>query len=90
MTGDSAAIQQAVADGIRDGMTQMSGELSRAVGDAVREAMGVDGSQSESPAEQRTREIRDVLDRFEILIEGIAANVAQIQQIQQIQQEGAD
>lgn len=82
MNGDSAAIQQAVADGIREGMSRMGEELSRAVGDAVREAMGGNGigEQSESPMEQRVREIRDSLDLYQQLLEDIAANVAAIQQ----------
>lgn len=72
MTDDAAAIQRAVTDGIREGMRSLSAEMPRAIAEAVKQAM------RESPAAdaqtERMSEIRDTLDRFEILLETIAQN----------------
>lgn len=82
MSENPIQIQRAVAEGIREGMDRAAESIARAVADAVRESMGSDQTQAqtESVEASRMREIRDVLDRFEILIEDLAANVQTITQ----------
>lgn len=74
---DDAAMRQAITDGVREGMREMLPELSRAIADAMQnQTQGIDVDQ-ESVLEQRVGDVRDTLDRFEILLETIESNTRQ-------------
>lgn len=56
-------------------MDRLSSELPRAIATAIVEAMAEREDEArEDPMVERVREIRDTLDRFEILLEDISRN----------------